>query len=100
MGTKDQANHSRKFPAVHRSGLRELNAGSIINSSNVRGGFPNPKVNKFHFQKLLSENPYEAVKDGSTNPGATSAVEPYVAFSKVDSKTGEDATGAETETDE
>jgi hypothetical protein len=61
---------------------------------------PNRKVNKFHFQKLLNENPYEVVKDGSTNPGATGAVEPYVAVSQVDSKTGEDAAGAETETDE
>ena len=55
-----------------------------------------PQSKKFHFQKLLSENPYEVVKDGSTNPGATGAVEPYVAVSQVDSKTGEDATGGAT----
>jgi hypothetical protein len=51
-------------------------------------------------QRLLSGNPYEVVKDGSTNPDAAGAVEPYVAVSQVDSKTGEDATGTETETDE
>jgi hypothetical protein len=99
--------------AVHRYGLRELNAGSIINSSNGCGGFPDiPPTcpikmeqkpgsrRKLHFQKLVSENPYEVVKDGSTNPGATGAVEPFVAVSQVDSKTGEEAAGAETEAGE
>jgi hypothetical protein len=52
------------------------------------------------FPKMVSENPYEVVKDGSTNPGATGAVEPFVAVSQVDSKTGEEAAGAETEAGE
>ena len=52
------------------------------------------------FKKMVSENPYEVVKDGSTNPGATGAVEPFVAVSQVDSKTGEEAARAETETGE
>jgi hypothetical protein len=50
--------------------------------------------------KTASEDPNEVAKDGSTNSGSTGAVEPLVAISQVDSKTGEDAAGAETETDE
>lgn len=53
-------------------------------------------------RQILSEPvvTYEVVKDGSTNPHATGAVEPYVAVSQVDSKAGEGPAGAEPETDE